>query len=139
MTTETKRCSKCGISKALTEFYKDKHTKDGLTILCKDCDKRYSRDRRSKINVFKRFCQICGYRETTALCFHHKDPKTKSFEIGSSDYTYQKMLDEIAKCVVLCSNCHRTFHHYEHNPSERPKFLLKKYLKLGLKITKEQR
>lgn len=35
--TETKKCVHCGQEKPVTEFYKDKHTKDGLQSWCKQC------------------------------------------------------------------------------------------------------
>lgn len=36
---QIKTCSKCGIEKPLSEFYKDKQKKDGLTSQCIDCIK----------------------------------------------------------------------------------------------------
>lgn len=36
-----KRCSKCGIEKAASEFYKNKSRKDGLCSRCKACEKLY--------------------------------------------------------------------------------------------------
>lgn len=38
-----KTCTKCGEGKALTEFHKDKHKKDGLTPTCKSCNRSRSR------------------------------------------------------------------------------------------------
>jgi len=35
-----KKCTKCGIEKPLTEFYKDKTRKEGLEYLCKFCSKQ---------------------------------------------------------------------------------------------------
>jgi hypothetical protein len=34
---ESKTCTRCGASKPLSEFYKWKHSKDGLTAGCKEC------------------------------------------------------------------------------------------------------
>ena len=41
-----KKCSKCGEEKRLSQFYKDKHTKDGHRNECKSCMKEYSKDYR---------------------------------------------------------------------------------------------
>lgn len=54
-------------------------------------------------------CVRCGYsRCADALHFHHLDPATKSFSIGSRGLT--RSLDmlrrEAAKCALLCANCH---------------------------------
>jgi hypothetical protein len=36
-----KKCTKCGQEKAISEFNKFPHGKDGLRAQCKDCDKEY--------------------------------------------------------------------------------------------------
>ena len=46
-----------------------------------------------------------------ALEFHHIDPKTKSFEISSHSYKFETMKNEVDKCLLLCSNCHREEHY----------------------------
>lgn len=40
---ETKICSKCGRELPLSEFYKNKTTKDGASYWCKKCNKKDSR------------------------------------------------------------------------------------------------
>ena len=58
-------------------------------------------------------CFICGYNKSIkALEFHHLDPKLKDFGISSKGYTrsFKKIRNEIEKCVLLCSNCHREVH-----------------------------
>jgi len=56
----------------------------------------------------ERGCEHCGYREDArALQFDHIDPATKSFTIGSSSHlAWERVVAEIAKCRVLCANCH---------------------------------
>lgn len=54
-------------------------------------------------------CQICGYsRCLRALQFHHRDPATKRFGIGSRGLArnIESLREEAAKCILLCSNCH---------------------------------
>ena len=54
-------------------------------------------------------CQICGYdRYSGALHFHHVDPTQKEFGIARHGVTraIAKARAEVAKCVLLCSNCH---------------------------------
>jgi hypothetical protein len=38
---QTKICSKCGIKKLITEFYKDERCKLGIKSNCKECHKKY--------------------------------------------------------------------------------------------------
>lgn len=54
-------------------------------------------------------CLLCGYdRCIGALHFHHLDPETKEFGISVRGFTrsIEKLREEAAKCVLLCSNCH---------------------------------
>ena len=54
-------------------------------------------------------CVVCGYdRYIGALHFHHVDPSEKEFAVSGRGFTrsIQKMREEAAKCVLLCSNCH---------------------------------
>lgn len=55
-------------------------------------------------------CSKCGLRfHFSAMDFHHRDKNEKLFEIGDIRLfsSEKKLLEELAKCDVLCSNCHR--------------------------------
>lgn len=58
-------------------------------------------------------CSVCGYsRNTAALCFHHL--RDKKFGIDSrhiSNTTWEKLLAELEKCILVCHNCHAEIHH----------------------------
>lgn len=43
-TTESKTCSKCGVSKPLDEFNRNRNTKDGKNVWCKECCKEYNKE-----------------------------------------------------------------------------------------------
>ena len=61
---------------------------------------------------------MCGENHPACLDFHHKDKKDKSFNVAimaSSGYSIEKIKEEIAKCIVLCSNCHRKEHYKINN------------------------
>jgi hypothetical protein len=58
-------------------------------------------------------CETCGYdRDVTALDFHHIEEDTKDFGIGSKGYTrsWEKVKEELDKCIMVCANCHREIH-----------------------------
>ena len=58
-------------------------------------------------------CQVCGYeRCIEALGFHHLDPTQKDFGISHKGYTrsWEKVKEEVEKCILLCANCHREAH-----------------------------
>jgi hypothetical protein len=56
-------------------------------------------------------CTDCGYSHSAhALDFHHRDPSTKEFAVGSFSGSKERLRAEIAKCDLLCANCHRLRH-----------------------------
>ena len=54
-------------------------------------------------------CCRCGYKKCiTALEFHHLDPLIKKFSPGGHHCrSWDKMKEELDKCILLCANCHR--------------------------------
>jgi hypothetical protein len=56
-------------------------------------------------------CRFCGYaRCLRALHFHHVDPKEKEFTVSRTYKSWEKMRQEIDKCILVCSNCHAEIH-----------------------------
>jgi hypothetical protein len=58
-------------------------------------------------------CEKCGYNKCIeALEFHHTNPQEKDFSISKTGSTYSldKIINEVDKCELLCSNCHREVH-----------------------------
>jgi len=59
-------------------------------------------------------CKTCGENHPACISFHHRDSSTK--EEGLSDavcrrgWGKDKIMKEIAKCDIICSNCHRKIH-----------------------------
>ncbi|HAU07439.1 MAG: hypothetical protein A2568_00560 [Candidatus Yanofskybacteria bacterium RIFOXYD1_FULL_44_17] len=53
-------------------------------------------------------CQVCGYcKYQGALDMHHISDK--QFGIGDKGYTrsWEKIKQELDKCILVCANCHR--------------------------------
>ena len=59
----------------------------------------------------KKSCVVCQTTDVMVLEFDHIQPSKKSFEISralmNSKTTIAQLKKEIAKCQVLCSNCHK--------------------------------
>lgn len=58
-------------------------------------------------------CSVCKYdRCMNALCFHHRDPKTKVDTVAQliHDSSWENILVEATKCVLLCCRCHAEVH-----------------------------
>jgi hypothetical protein len=56
-------------------------------------------------------CEICGYNKCVgALSFHHKNPSEKDFNISAKSYSYERLKNEVDKCILVCNNCHTEIH-----------------------------
>jgi len=56
-------------------------------------------------------CQICGYNKCLeALEFHHLDRDKKDFTISGKSWSFDKLKNEVDKCILVCSNCHKEIH-----------------------------
>jgi len=60
-------------------------------------------------------CCICGYnRCNDSLDIHHIDPSQKEFKfsevIKSNIKSWDTIVVELRKCVLVCANCHRELH-----------------------------
>jgi predicted DNA-binding protein YlxM (UPF0122 family) len=60
-------------------------------------------------------CCDCGSYDLDISCyeFHHLDPTKKDFNLSSLNVAkifIEKVLKELEKCILLCSNCHRERH-----------------------------
>lgn len=59
-------------------------------------------------------CQICGYNKCQeALEIHHINPNEKEFQIGriiANPISWDRIVIELRKCIMLCANCHREVH-----------------------------
>jgi hypothetical protein len=61
-------------------------------------------------------CERCPETHHACLQFHHKDPINKEggvCELVNAGYAKDVILKEIAKCAVICSNCHLKLHWQE--------------------------
>ena len=118
---ETKKCSKCGIEKPVTEYHKNGFDRQGQQKYrgyCKTCANKLEVERywkkRNFIDSQRTKCEKCGEERIHVLDFHHINPKDKKFTIGSLKKGSEELiLEEIKKCVCLCANCHRDFHYLE--------------------------
>ena len=127
----TKFCNSCGVEKPVQEFNKNSKKKDGLQTQCRFCtrkaiknhysnNKKYysNRNKTSRIKLQQKFldyikslsCTKCGENHPATLDFDHIDRTQKTKTISSmirGRETWEKILKEMEKCQVLCSNCHR--------------------------------
>lgn len=115
-------CPSCKTIKPVSEFYGRNPKTNKIYSWCKSCYKLQAKRRQWE---FKNLCVKhkggkcikCGYdKNTAALEFHHKDPAKKEFSISKSrDWKFNEVIfNELDKCDLLCSNCHREEHGIEY-------------------------
>tara|TARA_R110000744_G_scaffold1725_3_gene6203 strand:+ start:4734 stop:5111 length:378 start_codon:yes stop_codon:yes gene_type:complete len=90
-----------------------------------EVQKKSTRERKRKIRAWYEeaksnknclLCGISGKENPWVLEYHHRDSETKIREVSymiSNGYGKTKILEEIAKCDVVCANCHRGIHYLE--------------------------
>ena len=64
-------------------------------------------------------CQDCeGVFPNCCYDFHHLDPTQKDYHIAPllNARGFEASKEELDKCVLLCSNCHRIRHHVKPDP-----------------------
>ncbi len=127
-----KTCPGCNTSKPDNAFGKHKRRPDGLQTVCKVCKKTMDanyyasnreaqlarnrenlRRRRDEVVAYKQSkgCLYCPENDPCCLDFHHTDDN-KEFSLGGalSKVSHSTFWNEVAKCVVICANCHRKLH-----------------------------
>ena len=129
---EEKRCYKCERDLPVSCFKTNKKRKDGLHAQCIECQSEYRRqhylkNRQKYIDKAKRIteeivawwkdykatlsCVECGESHPACIDFHHeRDDKEANVSGLIRKASKERILAEIAKCEVLCSNCHRKRH-----------------------------
>ena len=130
---DTKQCFKCKEIKPLSEFYKQaKKGVKGRQSYCKACSTKrrvqYYKDNQERENRLEKerrkliqkkwkewksdkVCILCGEDESVCLDLHHISPDEKDYNISTMiGFSFERMLKEADKCIIVCSNCHRKIH-----------------------------
>lgn len=130
---QVKKCSKCGVVKALEDFPRSSKRADGRNTYCKTCKKdyngsyyertkqvhnpsRFARNRQARLDATEYViaylrehpCADCGETDIVVLDFDHQ--RDKRMDINSlikDGYPIATIAAEIEKCEVVCANDHR--------------------------------
>lgn len=78
--------------------------------------KQRDRSRQNKLAAIDYLGGVCvncgGTFHSSVYDFHHRDPSEKDFEISKIKWkSFENFKDELDKCDLLCSNCHRELHY----------------------------
>ena len=115
-----RKCTKCGLEawelNDLLLFVRAKNSTHGRWNQCKKCHSKYIMEQRAKLQAIADEakdvpCVDCGNRfPSVCMDFDHTDVSTK---VGTVSGLIRKsakpdiIKEEIAKCEVVCANCHR--------------------------------
>jgi hypothetical protein len=154
-----KRCSSCKEEKYILEFNKDRSSKDGYAGRCRVCQNKASAKYRAEnlefcndlarkqaakilaqnrgilIELKTKPCEECGRLfPSECMDFDHINPKTKLFDPSGGFWKgipIEKLMDEVAKCRLLCCYCHATKTYLERisNGNDNQSYNKKHYLK----------
>lgn len=101
------QCVHCGRIYIYTRKAGHKHT------VCNSClaSKRKYHVKKKLVEYKGGKCVECGFvGDAVSFDFHHTK-SNKDFNIaGNYNRTWKILLEEVDKCVLLCSNCHRVVH-----------------------------
>lgn len=114
---KSKKCFKCGYTKPLEAFHRDRYREDGRCATCSECANRLRNEKRKeKKDILVEYkggrCEVCGRTGPSYIFdFHHKNKNEKDF--GISDYvsrSIENLKIEVDKCMLVCCLCHRKIH-----------------------------
>lgn len=136
-----KVCSKCKIEQPVENFSVNRSKRDGRQSYCNTCRKAWYSDYYHKGDVEKarilannekrrqenieflrslkdKPCADCGMSYPAhVMDFDHLDGSQKTANVSSmAKWSRTAILREIAKCELVCSNCHRIRTHERRNP-----------------------
>lgn len=106
-----KQCIKCQKIKPISDFWKTKYKT--YRSQCIYCDREYAKETRRKnqallVSLKNVPCTDCGENYPSYIMdFDHLDGNTKYQNVSALINSKGKLLEEIKKCEIVCSNCHR--------------------------------
>ena len=118
------QCRSCQRLKDETAFYL---RGDGIKRFnrCRPCIAKETAEQKRKIYEWvdnhksTQGCEQCGTKDKRCLQLHHRDSSTKKHSVATligKGYIFKTVRVEVAKCEVLCANCH-SIHHYDERRS----------------------
>jgi len=113
-----KRCNKNAAKKRHHQKYGWGGSKRGASRKARDEARHKAKVIRNTDYVYAdriaRGCSRCPERRPSALDYHHLDKATKLTEVSRlmrMGLSFDKLKAEMAKCIILCANCHRVEEH----------------------------
>jgi hypothetical protein len=123
MSIVTRTCGRCKVEQPLDQFYIEAEARASARrgkkhkMACRQCQRTYQQKRRAPRQEYvdkikaESGCMDCGLHPeySQVLEFDHRPDEEKRFHIsdGMVNGTMEDLIAEIAKCDIVCANCHR--------------------------------
>ena len=122
-----KTCAGCEQRKLITDFYKSRTFKDGLSRFCKICTRQRSQvaheaNRRKLLRLYGNECACCfeSRYEFLAIDHVHNDGAAeRKIRRGQSSLRYLLKLGYCKRYQILCHNCNLAKGFYGECPHEK--------------------
>lgn len=105
----------------LKEYSRKHYEANTETVKAKAAAHRKSFKKEWEAFKLQQKCISCGFTHPAAIDFHHVEyhPDNRKLYKLLQNRSFKAALEEVSKCVPLCSNCHRIHHHDERKGLER--------------------
>lgn len=104
-------CKPCLNARKRKRYYEHDRIRKTYARRNKQLKSKRQEDWKPKLlEIFKTGCSRCEEKDLRCLEFHHLDPSKKKHTVTgliTGKYSDKTIQEEIEKCIVLCSNCHR--------------------------------
>lgn len=130
---EIKVCTQCGLAQPIENFSVRNRAKGTRQAACKNCQNEYVRNhyqtyrlkyiKKARVRTIEQIrinnefmieylsnhpCLDCGEQDIIVLEFDHLRDKIADVSVlARGGYSLEKLKQEVAKCEVVCANCHR--------------------------------
>ena len=97
----------------MAAYYKDYYADETKKAAVLEGKRKLAERNRAAYKAWKETlsCTLCSERDACCLEFHHLDPAEKDYTLSKiAGKSMRFILKEAAKCIVLCSNCHKKVH-----------------------------
>ena len=106
---ETKKCGKCGEVKPISEFHKNKYTKDGLRYCCKECGKEYRENNTEKLKEYLREYRKNNPEKEKERKRKWRENNPEKIKEYKKDYYKNNTEKEKERSREYCENLHPSY------------------------------
>lgn len=105
-------CKPCAIAASQKNYHKRKSNSNWYSEYKEKRVQQIREKKKKAVELMGGKCFDCGNSFPDCVYdFHHLDPKEKDLNPSAAiKLSEERMMQELNKCVMLCSNCHRIRH-----------------------------